>query len=111
MHELSLARSALELALAHAGGARVRAVVLEVGALALVVPEALRAAFEVVTRGTALEGAELRVEVVPGRARCGECGAEVALASAWEACPCGSRRLSWLAGQELVVRALEVVSV
>lgn len=70
MHEAKLCLSLLRLAeeaRTRDGAARIVALELEVGALSGVVPEALGAAFPVCARGTAAEGAALRLHPVPGR--------------------------------------------
>jgi hydrogenase nickel incorporation protein HypA/HybF len=111
MHELSIAEAVVEVASRHAGGRRVRSVEVLVGHLRQVVPSALEFAFELVTVGTALEGAELVIEDVPARGRCRACGEE----SVMEAFPlqcarCGGLDLEILAGEELLVDSLEVES-
>ncbi len=70
MHEAKLCLSLLDLAaehLARAGGTRILALRLEVGAISGVVPEALEAAFPLCAAGTPAEGADLRVERAAGR--------------------------------------------
>jgi len=70
MHEAKLCLSLLaiaERALADAGGGRIAAVHLEVGALCGVAPEALEAAFPLCAAGTRADGAALRIERTPGR--------------------------------------------
>lgn len=70
MHEAKLCLSLLDLAerrAAAAGAKRILALELAVGAWAGVAPEALAAAFPLCAVGTAAEGAELRIERVPGR--------------------------------------------
>ena len=108
MHELALAQSVLEHVCREAGGARVVRVVLEVGTLAAVVPEALTFAFECASRGTSAEGAELVLESVTGRGRCRVCGQDCVLETAWTRCGCGSLAVEWLSGDQLVVRSMEV---
>lgn len=76
MHELGLVESAMETVLRHAAerrAAQVNRVVLRIGSLAGVEPEALRFAFDVVTRGTIAEGAELEIEAVEAESFCAEC--------------------------------------
>lgn len=109
MHELSIAASVVESAqdVAHRLGAdRVEAVTLRIGALAGVVPDALRFSFALVAEGTALDGAELVIEEIPARARCGGdggCGTEFAVGSPpalW--CPACARPATDVpAGREL----------
>ena len=70
MHEAKLCLTLLDLAerrAAAAGAKRILAVELAVGEWAGVAPEALAAAFPLCAAGTAAEGAELRIERVPGR--------------------------------------------
>ena len=107
MHELSIARAIAAIATKHAGGARVERVEVKVGHLRQVVPGALAFAFEVVTAGTALDGAELVLEEVPAAGRCRACGAETEFAELPLRCGgCGGLDLELLRGEELLVDAL-----
>ena len=109
MHELSIARAIVAVAERHAGGRRVSRVELRIGHLRQVVPSALRYGFDLVTEGTALDGAELAIEEVPASGRCRSCGAENVMTAFPFACPeCGSREIDLLAGEELLVEAVEV---
>jgi hydrogenase nickel incorporation protein HypA/HybF len=77
MHELGIAESALELALEQArqaGATRVLRIVVRVGALSGVDPEALQFAFSAVLPGTAAEGAAVQIDPVPAVAYCPDCG-------------------------------------
>jgi hydrogenase nickel incorporation protein HypA/HybF len=70
MHETRLCLSLLDLAerrAAEAGAGRILAVALAVGEWSGVAPEALAAAFPLCAAGTRADGAELRIERVPGR--------------------------------------------
>lgn len=109
MHELSLTMSLLELVAEEARGRRVRRVVVEIGKLSGVVPDAVRFAFEVCIAGTVAEGAALSIVETPGRGRCNVCGAETSLETLLGTCPCGSVDLALVSGQELRLRELEVV--
>jgi hydrogenase nickel incorporation protein HypA/HybF len=112
VHELSLAQSVVEIvenAAAREAFLRVRRVWLEVGVLSCVEPEAMRASFEAVARGTLADGAVLELIRVPGRARCPTCGTVSPLEAREDACPsCGAYGLRPIAGTELRVRELEV---
>jgi hydrogenase nickel incorporation protein HypA/HybF len=63
MHELSIAKSLIDLAEANLRAAEIRGRVamvrLQVGALSGVVPDALRFGFEIATKGTLLESSTL----------------------------------------------------
>ncbi|HET8746365.1 MAG TPA: hydrogenase maturation nickel metallochaperone HypA [Ramlibacter sp.] len=89
--------------------ARVRAVQLEIGALAGVEPEAMRFCFDAVTRGTVAEGARLEIRGAPGQGSCMGCGAVVEMRELYGDCPrCGSAQVQVTGGTELRVSELEV---
>ncbi len=67
MHELAVLRSIVDAVSEHALGDVVTLVSLGVGVLSGVSPQALEFCFELATRGTVLAGAELVVDVLPGR--------------------------------------------
>ena len=109
MHELAIAQSVAAIASRHAGGRRVTGVEVKVGHLRQVVPSALTFAFELVSEGTSLEGAELRIEEVPAAGVCRACGAESPLPGFPFACAsCGGLDLEVIRGEELLVDSLEL---
>ena len=109
MHELSIAGSVVEIASRHAAGRKVSKLELKVGHLRQVVPSALEFAFELLTNGTPLEGAELVIEDVPARGRCRACDAETIMRAFPLQCSrCGGFDLELEAGEELLVDALEI---
>jgi hydrogenase nickel incorporation protein HypA/HybF len=108
MHELAISRAILEQAIGHAEGRRVTRVSLTVGALRQVAPESLRFYFEIVSRGTLCEGAELEPRAVAARLRC-RCGAEWELAELAFRCPaCADADVTVLDGDQLRVESIEV---
>ena len=108
MHEMGITRSIVAIVSEHAGSRKVRRVRLEIGMLSAVVPDAIRFCFDVVARGTVLEGAELEIMEIPGCARCRSCGAVVELHSLVGRCICGSRDLERVAGEELNIKEMEL---
>jgi hydrogenase nickel incorporation protein HypA/HybF len=108
MHELSIAESLIDCVCEGAGDARVLRVVVEIGKLSAVVPEAVRACFDLCARGTSVEGAALEIDEIEGCARCRACGAEVAVADLFGVCPCGSHELAVVRGEELRLREVEL---
>jgi hydrogenase nickel incorporation protein HypA/HybF len=110
MHELGIAQEVVAIVAAHARG-RVTRVVLEIGKLSAVLPDAIRFCFDLCTEGTVVAGAELSIIEIPGRALCRQCGAEVALEQPFGRCDCGSTELEWLSGEELNVKEYEVIDV
>ena len=108
MHELGITRNIVAVVGEAANGRRVRRVMLEIGKLSGVVPDALAFCFDAVTRGTPLEGAALEIREIDGRARCIACNAEFATLDFFAVCACGSRRVAYVAGEELNIKAMEV---
>lgn len=112
MHEMALCEGLVQLIeseRAQRGFASVSRVRLALGAFANVEPEALRFGFEVATRGTAAEGAELQFDIVPAHAWCMACGETQAIARRGDACPgCGSSQLIVQDGEEMRLAELEV---
>ena len=108
MHELSITRSVVAICAERAGGAQVTRVTLEIGKLSAVLPDAVRFCFDACAKGTAIEGAALEIIETPGRARCRECGAAVALTELVGRCACGSADLELVQGEELKIREMEV---
>ena len=109
MHELGITEEVVEIVSARAGGARVRRVVLEIGRLTAVLPDAVRFCFAACSEATALEGAELEIIETAGRAACRRCGGEVHLEQPFGRCGCGSSDLEWLAGEELRIIEFELL--
>ena len=108
MHELSIAEGVVTVAQRHAAGRRVTTVELRVGHLRQVVPAALTFAFELLSEGTTLEGARLEIEEVPARGRCRGCAAQTTMDGFPLVCAaCGSLDVEIVAGEELLVAALE----
>jgi hydrogenase nickel incorporation protein HypA/HybF len=112
MHEMSIAQSLIEIIeeeMEKHGAKALRSVRLHIGQLSAVVPEALSFCFEVITEGTALQGARLNMEIVPLRGHCRGCGAEFEIVDYAFVCPsCGSTRIETTAGQDLSIVELEV---
>jgi hydrogenase nickel incorporation protein HypA/HybF len=109
MHELAIAEAVLAIVERHADGRQVQRVELKVGHLRQVVPSALQFAFELLTSGTALDGAELVIEEVPARGVCRACGTTTTMSSFPLQCErCGGIDLEVVAGEELLVDALEL---
>jgi hydrogenase nickel incorporation protein HypA/HybF len=108
MHELSITRNIVAIVSEAAGNRRVRQVTIEVGRLSGVVPDAIAFCFDVVAKDTMLDGARLDIRLIDGRARCDECGSEFATETVFERCPCGSNRVSHIAGEELTVTTMEL---
>ena len=112
MHEIGLMQQMVDSALEHAaraGAQRVERVTVRVGAESGVVPDVIALAFDVATRGTIAEGAELRIEDVPLVCFCRACDLEFAPADALHECPhCHQMGAEVRRGQEFELASLEI---
>lgn len=108
MHELAITEQMLTIACEQARGARIKRLVLEIGKLSLVLPEAVRFSFDVCCQGTAAEGAQLDIIEKPGLGRCRRCGGDVILERPLGKCACGCIELDWVSGEELKLKSIEV---
>jgi hydrogenase nickel incorporation protein HypA/HybF len=76
MHEFAFAYDIFKVAEATAlkyNASRISEVYLEIGELTLIVPDLLKKSFMIATQGSIAEGAELKIEIVPGKIRCRDC--------------------------------------
>ena len=90
-----------------AAGRHVTRVIVRVGHLRQVVPEAMTFSWEMLTTATVLEGAALEIEHVPVTVACA-CGAVTTLDVPVLACAsCGSGDVELRSGDELILVALE----
>jgi hydrogenase nickel incorporation protein HypA/HybF len=82
---------------------------MTVGALRQVVPESLEFYFDIVSRDTVCDGAVLRQTIVPGRARCEDCGREWELDLPLFRCAdCGGPGRA-VSGEEFEVESIDVI--
>jgi len=108
MHELGITENIVGIVGEAAKGRRVTRVTLEVGKLSGVMSDAIAFCFDVVAKGTALEGASLEILEIDGRACCEACGLEFETESLFDPCRCGSYRLRRIRGEELIVKSIEM---
>mgnify|MGYP000859369892 CR=1 FL=1 len=107
MHELGITRNLVAIVGEHAAGRRVRRVWLEIGERTALLPDAVRFCFDVVSKGTVLEGARLDILSVRAGRCCTACGASVEDDGA--ACAaCGTSESRICSGDELNIKAMEV---
>ncbi len=111
MHELGITRSVVAIVAEHANGHKVLSVTLEVGQLSGLLPEAIRFCFDVCSKGTVLEDAQLNIIEPAGRGHCSACGAQTQLSAPLGRCPqCGEPTLQVVAGTELKIKQMETES-
>lgn len=112
MHEMSIAQGLVELIERQREQhdfETVRRVVVSVGVLSHVEPEALQFGFGVASRGTCAETAHFEIDLVPAEVWCMNCSAVVSVARRGDACPtCGGYQLIVQGGDEMKLKELEV---
>ena len=108
MHELGITQYIVAIVTEQAQGAKVQLVVLEIGKLSGVLPQAIEFCFDICTQNTVLVGAKLEIREITGLARCRQCGAEIAIDKPFGVCGCGSVQLDLIAGQELKIKQIEL---
>ncbi len=87
---------------------RIEKVVLQVGELSGVVPSYLESCYPAAVYKTFMENTALELEIVPGIARCNDCGAEFNAVACDLQCPeCASQNLTALSGRELVIKEIQ----
>lgn len=119
MHELSIAEGIIEIlerqiksirdkALSTNTG-RVKAIKLKIGEMSGVVPDALKFSFEIASKGTIAEGAELYIEHVPLTAFCSDCSESFHIKGyCFECSRCGGTNFKVITGRELLIEEIEV---
>jgi hydrogenase nickel incorporation protein HypA/HybF len=112
MHELSVCEAIAGAVNRHAGGQPVTRVLVRIGHLRQVVPDALTFSWQMMSTGTDLEGSVLEIESVPATVSCNACGLETTLEMPIVACnECYSRDVTLLTGEEFAVVSLELATV
>jgi hydrogenase nickel incorporation protein HypA/HybF len=112
MHELSVTQSLLEIALCHAERAsaqRITRLNMVIGELASIVDNSVQFYWDIVSRDTIAEGADLHFERVPGVLRCTACGHTFPLDGRDYACPaCDEKQVAAAGGDEFWLESIEV---
>ena len=88
---------------------RVNRVVLSVGKISNVLPEALLFAFEALTKEGIMKGAGLEIEYLPIIARCHACGREYQSDGFPIVCPgCQSKNFTIISGDEVYIKNIDI---
>lgn len=125
MHEFSTAQGIMEVVLnaakAH-NAKRVTEVSLEIGALTLLNPKQLIFSLQILSKKTVAEGAKFKINYVPARLKCSNCGYEGKLKASFRdenhdwltilfrlECPnCQSKDVNVLEGKSCVVKGIKI---
>lgn len=105
---MGITQSIVAIVSENAGNQKVNRVLLEIGKLSAIMPDAIRFCFDVCARGTVLDGAKLEILEIEGRAKCNDCGNELILEQLAGHCQCGSRNITCIAGEELNIKEMEI---
>ena len=108
MHELGITQNIIAIVSEHAKGQKVQRVLLEIGKLSAIMPDAIRFCFDICAQGTIVEGAKLEIWEIPGLAKCRQCGATIHLEKPFGVCQCGSVQLDLITGEELKIKEIEI---
>ncbi len=112
MHELALTEGILSIVAAEQkkqAFTRVLEISLKIGEYSGVIPSCIEEFFPLVAKGTAAEGAKLRLTPAPAVFSCSACGYEGPLPKHGHVCPqCGSTAIRMTAGREFFVENLIV---
>ncbi len=113
MHEMGVAQQMINIALASIPtdiiNPKVERLNLKIGNLAAVVEESLRFCFEIISKESALEGAELVIEHVPVQVRCKKCNKVWKVDGPIFSCQsCKDSGIEVISGRELEIVSIEV---
>ncbi|HML31846.1 hydrogenase maturation nickel metallochaperone HypA [Sporomusa sphaeroides] len=110
MHETGVMMEIVHLAEKHAkksGATKVYKLVLQIGQLSAVIPDAAKMCYPFVINGTMLEQCKLAIEVVPAIGVCKQCDSKYNLVEQEFKCPnCSSDQYEILSGRELKIKEL-----
>ncbi|MGB3652406.1 MAG: hydrogenase maturation nickel metallochaperone HypA [Rivularia sp. (in: cyanobacteria)] len=108
MHELGITQNIVSIVNEYAQGKKVQRVLLEIGKLSAIMPDAVKFCFDICSQGTVLEKAKLEIIEISGLAVCRQCATEITLEKPFGKCNCGSTQLDLIAGEELKIKEIEV---
>lgn len=113
MHEIGITRNMFELVLKEAEKADARKVSkidLVIGEMTGALGNSVRFYFDLLSKGTIVEGAEVSIRMVPPRVLCRNCNKTSGLERRrhWKCPHCEDDRMQIIAGRELIVKSIEV---
>jgi len=108
MHELGITQNIIAIVSENAQGKKVQRVLLEIGKLSAIIPDAIYFCFDICAKGTIVEGAILEIMEIPGIAKCHYCNEEIYLEKPFGRCECGNTHLELISGEELKIKEIEI---
>ncbi len=112
MHEVSIAEEIKDIVIKNLkknNAKKVKRIVLQIGKLTSIVPDALLFAFEVISKNTPLENAKVEIETIEIKAKCKSCKKVFKLENFEYQCPsCKKTDFQIIEGREMVIRTIEM---
>jgi hydrogenase nickel incorporation protein HypA/HybF len=112
MHELAVTQSILEIALRHAqaaGGVKISGLNLVIGQLSSIVDDSVEFYWDIISKDTAAEGAELHFRRIPTELQCRECHHRYSPDEDLTCPRCRSSNIQVTAGDEFYLESIEVL--
>lgn len=112
MHEYAVTQNVVEVAVREAEAAGAKKIIeikLVIGDLSSIIDESVSMYFDIISEGTAAEGAKLIFKRMPAKFICKECGTEYEKPRSGFECPsCGGEGRLTGAGREFYIESMEV---
>lgn len=112
MHELSIIEGIIKISQEEAKKNNVKRIIeirIKVGEMSGVIPDIMQEYFDIASRGTLVQGAQLKIEKVPIKIKCQNCNSENIIDNMKIRCPiCQSTNIKIISGRELYIDSLEV---
>jgi hydrogenase nickel incorporation protein HypA/HybF len=112
MHELSVTESVLDIVTRHANQAnarRVKTINLVIGEYASIVDDSVQFYWDIISKDTLAQGAQLQFRRIPAELACLACGQRFQPESETYACPnCGGNRIQIVAGREFFIESIDI---
>jgi hydrogenase nickel incorporation protein HypA/HybF len=88
---------------------RIERLVLQIGELSSMIPRYIEAVYPAAVSDTILEDTKLEIEILPGNARCPDCGRVFNVLADKGVCPaCGGKKPELLCGREFRIKEIVV---
>lgn len=112
MHELPITESIVRIAKEEAekhNASKVKEIRIKVGELSGLIPDCIQLYFDMVSEGTIVHGAVLKIDKIPIKIRCNDCGFEEELPQRQFNCSkCQSFNVKVIGGNEYLIDSMEV---
>lgn len=112
MHEVSIAEQIKEVViqkLKENNCKKVRSINLLIGEMTSIVPDALKFAFDIVSKKTPMENALVHIKILKTKAKCRTCSWEFIIRDYTFICPkCDSTDIEIRQGREMVIQTIEM---